>query len=138
MGPKALNFFWTVTGGLVISLLYLLAALVFMVTVVYFQTGLSLLRLSWYNLTPFSTRWKSLVHSDISFDEPNPVLHAIRCVLWFPFFVVISLAHICFTLLLCLTIVGIRLARTHYMLLRFAVFPMIDSPQTRDAVLLCD
>lgn len=73
-----------------------------------------------------------------TFEENSGLLYYLRVILWFPFMVVITAAHLFLTMILCMTVSGITLARTHYMLIRFAAFPMIDTAKTRDACLFCD
>lgn len=58
-------FSLTVTGGILISAVYFLASLIFMLTIVYFRTGLALLKLARYSLTPFGQSWKNLAVTDI-------------------------------------------------------------------------
>jgi uncharacterized membrane protein YccF (DUF307 family) len=70
------------------------------------------------------------------FDEGG-CSYYLRTIMWFPFLVAIGLVHILLTFVLCVTIVGIPLARTHYTLIRFATFPMIESAATREACLFC-
>ena len=73
-----------------------------------------------------------------AFEESSGLSYYMRVLLWFPFLVAISAVHLFLTLCLCVTVVGIPLARTHYTLIRFAAFPMIDTAKTRDACLFCD
>lgn len=60
-----LFWFLLVTGGIAVSAVYFVASLLFMITVVYFRTGLALLKLARYSLTPFGRKWKNLAISDI-------------------------------------------------------------------------
>jgi len=138
MGDSLNNFFWFVLGGFIISALYFVGALVFIVTILGFRTGMSLLKLARYSLTPFGQKWKTLALVDIDFEETGGCSYFTRAILWFPFMVTIAAVHLVLTLVLCITVVGIPLARTHYTLIRFSAFPMIDNTKTRDACLFCD
>ncbi len=57
--------------------------------------------------------------------------YLIRCVIWSPFAVLIALVHVVLSIALCVTILGIPLARVHVNLAKFALFPLIDDSATR-------
>ena len=111
------NIIWLIFGGHHIAIEYFVAGLVLMITIIGIPFGLQSMKLGILTIWPFGSKvkWKA--------SQPG-CLSIFMNVLWF--FVGgiwISLTHIFYGLLLCITIIGIPWGKMHFRLARLALSP---------------
>jgi uncharacterized membrane protein YccF (DUF307 family) len=112
-----LNLIWVVFGGLWLWLLYMVAGLVAVVTIVGIPFGLAAFRIGWFALWPFG---RTVV------DHPGAgVGSTLGNVLWVVFFGWwLALGHVTTAIAQALTIVGIPLALGNLKLIPVSLFPL--------------
>ena len=112
-----LNIIWVVFGGLMIAIEYAISSIAMMLTLIGIPFGIQTIKLARVALWPFGT--------DISNTGwPSGCLAGIMNVIWW--FVggfAISLTHLGWGLLFCITIVGIPFGIQHFKLMKLALFP---------------
>jgi uncharacterized membrane protein YccF (DUF307 family) len=111
------NIIWLLFGGLIISIEYVISALLLMITIIGIPFGLQILKLALLALWPFGSKVT---------DRGNTggCLNVIINVLWLicgGF--CICLTHLFFGLLLCITIIGIPFGRQHFKMAGLALTP---------------
>lgn len=113
-----LNIIWMVCGGLMIAVEYILSSLAMMITIIGIPFGLQTIKLAAVALWPFG---RTII------DTPAPLGGCLNVVLniiwWIVGGIPIALNHLCWGLLLCLTIVGIPFGLQHFKLMALALFP---------------
>lgn len=110
------NVIWVLFGGLEIALTYFLAGLIMCLTIVGIPFGLILFRIGTFAFLPFGA---SLYKSPPSFTFFSVIFN----ILWIPFGLLISLAHLFMGVLFCITIVGIPFGYQHFKLMSYAFIP---------------
>ena len=111
------NIIWLILGGLLTSVIYVLAGLVLCVTIVGIPFGYQLIKIGLYALCPFG--------KECRFDEDEPgCLSVIFNVIW----VVCgwweaALIHCVCGLVFCITIVGIPLGIQHFKIAKMSFLP---------------
>ena len=105
-----MNILWIVLGGLLICIEYIIASLLLMVTIIGIPFGLQTLKLSVLALCPFGMQVRSCPGGE-------GCLSVLMNILW------ISLSHLAFGLLLCITIIGIPFGLQHFKLAGLALTP---------------
>lgn len=111
------NLIWLIFGGLLISIEYLICSLVLIITIIGIPAGLQTLKLGRLALWPFGSKVT---------DGGNAggCLSVILNLIWmFTGGLVISISHLLFGLLFCLTIIGIPFGRQHFKLAALALSP---------------
>lgn len=111
------NIIWLLCGGFAVALEYLVSSVAMMITIIGIPFGLQTLKLSVLALWPFGSEVSSV-------QESNGCLNLLMNVIWF--FVGgiwIALTHLCFGILLCITIVGIPFGRQHFKMMALAFSP---------------
>ena len=106
-----MNILWIVLGGLFICIEYIIASLLLMVTIIGIPFGLQTLKLSVLALCPFGMQVRSC---------PGVLMNILWILvggIW------ISLSHLAFGLLLCITIIGIPFGLQHFKLAGLALTP---------------
>jgi len=111
------NIIWLVFGGLLIAIEYCFASLLMMVTVIGIPFGLQTLKLGILALWPFGSRVTDGGNS-------GGCLSIIMNVIWiFLGGIWISLSHLVFGLLLCVTVIGIPFGIQHFKMAALALTP---------------
>lgn len=112
-----LNLLWILFGGLMIAVEYVVSSIAMMVTIIGIPFGLQTLKLAMLALWPFGT--------DVGRDAwPSGCLAGVMNVLWwFVGGIGIALTHLCWGVVLCITIVGIPFGMQHFKLMKLALLP---------------
>lgn len=111
------NIVWLVFGGLETAIGYFVSSVLLMITIIGIPFGIASMRIGLYVLWPFGQRIVNQ-HNDYG------CLDLIMNVIWlFAGGIYISLAHVLFGLLLCLTIIGIPFGKKQFHLARLALAP---------------
>ena len=119
------NIAWLVLGGLLTSVLYILAGLLFCITIIGIPFGAQLMKIGAYAFWPFGR--------DMEFKAGEPgCLSLVGNVIW----VVcgwweIALIHIACGVLFCITIVGIPFGLKHFTIAKTSLFPFGQSNVSR-------
>lgn len=112
-----MNILWLLFGGIVTAVEYLVSSLGMMVTIIGIPFGLQTLKLSLLALCPFGKEVQTTPQS-------GGCLSIIMNILWILFGGIwISLTHLAFGLLLCITIIGIPFGRQHFKMAGLALTP---------------
>ncbi|NDW18602.1 YccF domain-containing protein [Dysgonomonas sp. 216] len=111
------NIIWFLFGGFMIAIEYFIASALLMITVIGIPFGLQTIKMGLLSLWPFGSRIK---------DNENGLgcLNLIMNIIWIiigGFW--ISLTHLFWGIVLCITIVGIPFGKQHFKLIRLALFP---------------
>lgn len=112
-----MNLLWLVCGGIFVCIEYLIASLLMMITIIGIPFGLQTLKLAMLALCPFG-------HEVRSTPGEGGCLRVLMNILWIAvggFW--ISLSHLGFGLLLCITIIGIPFGMQHFKLAGLALTP---------------
>ena len=111
------NILWLILGGLLVSLYYFIAGLVFCITIIGIPFGLQLFKMGVFALWPFG-------HDVVSDVNDGGCLSIIMNVLWILFGgMEIATLHLGFGLLCCITIVGIPFGLQHFKMALLALIP---------------
>ena len=111
------NILWLILGGLLVSLYYFIAGLVFCITIIGIPFGLQLFKMGVFALWPFG-------HDVVSDVNDGGSLSIIMNVLWILFGgIEIATLHLGFGLLCCITIVGIPFGLQHFKMALLALIP---------------
>ena len=111
------NIIWLVFGGLLIAIEYCIASLLLMITIIGIPFGIQTLKLAILALWPFGQRVADGGNS-------GGCLLVIMNVIWILIGGIwISLSHLLFGLLLCITIIGIPFGRQHFKMAALALTP---------------
>jgi len=111
------NIIWLIFGGLAISIEYLLASLVLMVTIIGIPFGLQTLKLGMLALWPFG---RTTRHTGSGLGCLGTLFNIIWILcggIW------ISISHLLFGVILGITIIGIPFALQHFKLASLALTP---------------
>ena len=110
-----MNILWIVLGGLFICIEYIIASLLLMVTIIGIPFGLQTLKLSVLALCPFGMQVRSCPGGEGCLSVLMNILWILVGGIW------ISLSHLAFGLLLCITIIGIPFGLQHF---QFCLLPL--------------
>lgn len=111
------NLIWLIFGGIITSIEYLISSLLMMVTIIGIPFGLQTLKLAMLALWPFGSKVTDRGNS-------GGCLNLIMNIIWLCLGgFVICLTHLCFGLLLCITILGIPFGRQHFKMAALALAP---------------
>lgn len=111
------NLIWLIFGGWMIGLEYFIASIGMMITVVGIPFGLQSIKLGVLALWPFGSRV-------VTAEDTSGCLNIILNIIWIiigGFW--IALTHICWGLILCVTIIGIPFGIQHFKFIKLALFP---------------
>ncbi len=112
-----LNLLWLIFGGLLIAVEYVISSILLMITIIGIPFGLQTLKLAILALSPFGKTIRST-------DQSGGCLNLLMNILWiFLGGIWISLTHLAFGLLLCITIIGIPFGLQHFKLASLALTP---------------
>ena len=112
-----MNILWMLFGGIVTAVEYLISSLGMMITIIGIPFGLQTLKLSLLALCPFGKEVQSTPQAGGCLSTVMNILWIVMGGFW------ISLTHLGFGLLLCITIVGIPFGRQHFKLAGLALTP---------------
>ena len=112
-----MNILWLLFGGIVTAVEYLISSLCMMVTIIGIPFGLQTLKLSLLALCPFGKEIQTTPQAGGCLSVIMNILWIVMGGFW------ISLTHLGFGLLLCITIVGIPFGRQHFKLAGLALTP---------------
>jgi uncharacterized membrane protein YccF (DUF307 family) len=111
------NIIWLLFGGLITAIEYVAASLFLMITIVGIPFGIQTLKLALLALWPFGSRV-------VDGGNSGGCLYILMNILWLIFGGLwISLTHLLFGALLCITIVGIPFGLQHFKLAALALTP---------------
>ncbi|MCQ2186271.1 MAG: YccF domain-containing protein [Bacteroidales bacterium] len=115
------NIIWILLGGLVTSVMYILAGVLFCITIVGIPFGYQLIKIGLYAFCPFGR--------EMTFDEGEPgCLSIIGNLLWILCgWWEIALVHMICGLIFCITIVGIPFGIQHFKIAASSIFPFGQS-----------
>ncbi|MDR1343924.1 MAG: YccF domain-containing protein [Tannerellaceae bacterium] len=111
------NIIWLVFGGFVIAVEYLCASILLIVTIVGIPFGLQTIKLSMLALWPFGSKVTDSSSAGGCLSVFMNIIWILIGGIW------ISLTHIAFGLLLCITIVGIPFSIQHFKMAGLALTP---------------
>ena len=112
-----MNILWLVLGGLVTAVEYIVASVGMMVTIIGIPFGIQTLKIGLLALCPFGKSIESTPQSGGCLSIIMNLLWIIMGGIW------ISLTHLAFGLLLCITIIGIPFGKQHFTLAGLALTP---------------
>lgn len=112
-----MNILWLVLGGVVTAVEYIVASVGMMVTIIGIPFGIQTLKIGLLALCPFGKRIESTPQSGGCLSIIMNFLWIILGGIW------ISLTHLAFGLLLCITIIGIPFGKQHFKLAGLALTP---------------
>lgn len=111
------NILWLILGGLLVSLYYFLVGLIFCITIVGIPFGIQLMKMGVFALWPFGSE----VQPDTN---DGGCLSIIMNVIWILVGgIEITMLHLSFGLLCCITIVGIPFGVQHFKMALLALMP---------------
>ncbi|MDR1115656.1 MAG: YccF domain-containing protein [Tannerella sp.] len=111
------NILWLLFGGIVTAIEYALSSLLLMITIIGIPFGLQTLKLARLALWPFGSNLTDTGNS-------GGCLNVMMNIVWLicgGF--CISISHVFFGLLLCITIIGIPFGRQHFKMAGLALTP---------------
>lgn len=112
-----MNILWLLLGGIFTAVEYIASSLGMMVTIIGIPFGLQTLKLSLLALCPFGKRIETT-------PEAGGCLSIIMNIIWILLGGIwISLTHLLFGIVLCITIIGIPFGRQHFKLAGLALSP---------------
>ena len=112
-----MNILWLLLGGIFTAVEYVVASLGMMVTIVGNPFGFQTLKLSLLALCPFGKE----IHTS---PQAGGCLSIIMNILWILLGGIwISLSHLVFGIVLCITIIGIPFGKQHFKLAALALAP---------------
>ena len=112
-----MNILWLLLGGIFTAAEYIASSLAMMVTIIGIPFGLQTLKLSLLALCPFGKRIETT-------PEAGGCLSIIMNIIWILIGGIwISLTHLLFGIVLCITIIGIPFGRQHFKLAGLALSP---------------
>lgn len=112
-----MNILWLLLGGICTAVEYVVASLGMMITIIGIPFGIQTLKMAGLALCPFGKRIETT-------PEAGGCLNIIMNILWILIGGIwISLTHLVFGIVLCITIIGIPFGRQHFKLAGLALTP---------------
>ncbi len=111
------NIIWVIFGGFMIALEYFIAGFLMLITIIGIPFGIQAFKLGILALWPFGSRI-------IDKESPTGCLNFIMNIIWFivgGFW--ITLTHLFWGILFCITIIGIPFGKQHFKLVHLALVP---------------
>ena len=112
-----MNILWLVLGGVVTAVEYIVASVGMMVTIIGIPFGIQTLKIGLLALCPFSKRIETTPQSGGCLSIIMNILWIVMGGIW------ISLTHLAFGIVLCITIIGIPFGKQHFKLAGLALTP---------------
>ena len=111
------NILWLILGGLLVSLYYALAGLIFCLSIIGIPFGVQLFKMAGFALWPFG-------REVVAGPNDDGFLAILMNIIWIIFGgIEIALLHISLGAILCLTIVGIPFGLQHFKMSLLALVP---------------
>lgn len=111
------NIIWILFGGLIISLEYLIASILLIVTIIGIPFGIQTLKLGVLALWPFGSKIQERPQSGGCLNTLMNIIWILIGGIW------ISLTHLIFGVLFSITIIGIPFGMQHFKLAGLALTP---------------
>lgn len=112
-----LNIIWLICGGFLICVEYIVPSLLLMITIVGIPFGFQTLKLSMLALCPFGREIRSCPGDGGCLSVLMNIIWILVGGIW------ISLSHLAFGVLLCITVIGIPFGLQHFKLAGLALTP---------------
>ena len=112
-----MNILWILLGGICIAVEYIVASIGMMVTIIGIPFGIQTLKLSLLALCPFGKEIQSTQQAGGCLSIIMNILWILMGGIW------ISLSHLAFGIVLCITIIGIPFGKQHFKLAGLALNP---------------
>ena len=112
-----MNILWLLLGGIFTAVEYIVASLGMMITIIGIPFGLQTLKLSLLALCPFGKKIETTTQAGGCISIIMNIIWILLGGIW------ISLTHLVFGIVLCITIIGIPFGRQHFKLAGLALTP---------------
>jgi len=112
-----MNILWLLLGGIFTAVEYVVASLGMMITIIGIPFGLQTLKLSLLALCPFGKKIETTPQAGGCFSLIMNIIWILLGGIW------ISLSHLVFGIVLCITIIGIPFGKQHFKLAGLALTP---------------
>ena len=112
-----MNILWLVLGGVVTAVEYIVASVGMMVTIIGIPFGIQTLKIGLLALCPCGKRIETTPQSGGCLSVIMNILWIVMGGIW------ISLTHLTFGIVLCITIIGIPFGKQHFKLAGLALTP---------------
>lgn len=112
-----MNILWLLLGGIFTAVEYVVSSLAMMVTIIGIPFGLQTLKLSLLALCPFGKKIETSPQAGGCLSIVMNILWILLGGIW------ISLSHLVFGIVLCITIIGIPFGKQHFKLAGLALSP---------------
>jgi len=112
-----MNLLWLLLGGIFTCLEYLISSLLMMITIIGIPFGLQTMKLAFLALSPFGKEVITVPHSGGCLSILMNILWLFLGGFW------ISLTHLVFGFILCVTVIGIPFGLQHFKLASLALTP---------------
>ena len=111
------NILWLIFGGFIIAMEYFIASFFLIITIVGIPFGIQTMKLGMLALWPFGRETRQSVRS-------SGCLYILMNIIWILIGgILISLTHLIFGMLCCITIIGIPFGMQHFKLAGIALTP---------------
>ena len=111
------NIIWLIFGGLMVAIEYFVMGVAFFITIIGIPFGLQCFKLGVLAIWPFGSR---IENSETASGCVSTVLNIIWIVTGG---IIISLTHLFWGILLCITIIGIPFGKQHFKMMALAFTP---------------
>ncbi len=111
------NLIWLIFGGLIIAIEYCIASVLLMITIVGIPFGIQTLKIAALAIWPFGSTITDTGNSSSCLSVLMNLIWILIGGIW------ISLSHLLFGLLLCITIIGIPFGIQHFKMAGLALTP---------------
>ena len=112
-----MNILWLVLGGVVTAVEYIVGSVAMMITIIGIPFGIQTLKIGILCLCPFGKRVEASPQSGGCLSLIMNILWIVLGGIW------ISLTHLGFGILLCITVIGIPFGKQHFKLAGLALTP---------------
>lgn len=112
-----MNILWLLLGGIFTAVEYVVASLGMMITIIGIPFGLQTLKLSLLALCPFGKKIETTPQAGGCLSIIMNIIWILLGGIW------ISLSHLIFGMILCITIIGIPFGKQHFKLAALALTP---------------
>ena len=112
-----MNILWLLLGGIFPAVEYVVASLGMMITIIGIPFGLQTLKLSLLALCPFGKKIETTPQAGGCLSIIMNIIWILLGGIW------ISLSHLVFGIVLCITIIGIPFGKQHFKLAGLALTP---------------
>lgn len=114
------NILWCITWWWILWLLYFIISLIFSITLILNPVWESMRQIGKLLFMPY---WKRIIKNP-NRSTYNERFELIFSIIWFPFWLLLSIFHIIFGIINIFTIIGIPFAIVHFKLASFIIFPI--------------